>query len=400
MNNASTALIPQLQNEDYINNPLGYAMAGGNWSMVQRKIYVAVLKKMQDRINERMSYAKKNGEQLTMLEHMFPPEELARDTISFVIRLSELGIHSKDYQHVKTACEQLANINCNFRYRNEQGELCEEFTHLFSSAIVYERIVGDKIHLTGKMEVKMGTTVADQVFSLKRGYVQQLENFIMECSNARTFPFYTYLCTLNTPKNNKEGDLPYMALMEVLGIVTYEPDDKKKQNPVWATKEGKGGSVSYKTYSIFDRDVLKKIQDEMNRLCINGKVEFSFIYEARRAGGKKIGTPESFHFTLIDRNHPTLFHPAEEVKPTPVNVPADITAKWSSMLEAIAAHNKNFHDTYAQCCHVSKCTADTVVIACPNDFVYKEWEANTEWLTPIMQESFPGMFINLNPETI
>lgn len=320
-------LIPHLTNEEYIKNPLGYALMGGSLTIIQQNVYITVLNKMQERINDVLKLQKEkrvSDPQMDMLDQLFSEEERAKEMISFNINLSELGVRTKDYGIVREACEKMANVACTLTYKDDNGELCEEFTHLFSSIILGKRIVGGKEQLNGKMEIKMGVRSAEHAFSLSRGYIQHLRNILSISTNVHTARVYIMLCQLNTPRYNRVATIEYMDFLEKIGIVTYGEHDKKRLHPIWAQQDQKkadGKESAYKTFSVFKRDVLDKVQREMNQLCIDGKMEFSFTVDInrpldKRTGKmKKQGTPDSLTFTLIDKNDLSLVQEPSEVKP-------------------------------------------------------------------------------------
>ena len=266
-------IISLLENGDYIKNPLVYAQIKGNMSHIQGNVYAAVVKAMQDRIDNSL-LNRQNGKTDIMSE-----QEKQKELFSFTIPLASLNLASRDYDQVEESCRKMVEKSFTYRWKDKDGNYHTDINSIFTKiSIPTETLDGGYTRRVGDIEVEMKTEVAQHLFGLNSGYITHLVDIFGMCRNVKTARLYIYLCQLNDKKVYKGvGITDYKDLKEYFGVMDR---------------------TSYNTYSVFKRDVLDKIKEELNELCTNGQVEFSFRYEPIYLNGKKRGNPDKIKFTL------------------------------------------------------------------------------------------------------
>ena len=210
-------LIQQLENSDYIKNPLVYSQIRGDFSLIQTNVLVAIAATMQTRINERFVDGK--------LGPLFSKEELSKGKITFEVPLQSLGVKTKEYAAVHEACKALTKLDTTFNYTDETGQKRTKTSVIFTDVDVptYTTTTGQE-RRSGIIKIDMNASVADLVFNKSGAYVEHLGGIVKLCRSPRTPRLYIYLSAW---KKARMCTLGYEALKEFLGVLVYTKDRTK-----------------------------------------------------------------------------------------------------------------------------------------------------------------------------
>jgi len=349
-------LIQQLENSDYIKNPLVYSQIRGDFSLIQTNVLVAIAATMQTRINERFVDGR--------LGPLFSKEELSKGKITFEVPLQSLGVKTKEYAAVHEACKALTKLDTTFNYTDETGQKRTKTSVIFTDVDVptYTTTTGQE-RRSGIIKIDMNASVADLVFNKSGAYVEHLGGIVKLCRSPRTPRLYIYLSAW---KKARMCTLGYEALKEFLGVLVYTKDRTKVLQDKCST------------WAVFHRDVLKPAQREMEKLAKRGEIEFTFEYEPVYHNGKKRGNPDSVRF---------LLNPAvpdadvrEEVHSSPSSsetshLTDEQQEKWYRFMQLIQERvGEPFFSQYFVFCRVDSITDKHITIVAPTKFVCEQIE--------------------------
>ena len=347
-------LIRQLQNSDYIKNPLVYSQIRGDFSLIQTNVLVAIAATMQTRINDCFVGGK--------LGPLFSKEELSKGKITFEVPLQSLGVKTKEYAAVHEACKALTKLDTTFNYIDpETGQKRTKTSVIFTDVDVptYTTTTGQE-RRSGIIKIDMNASVADLVFNKSGAYVEHLGGIVKLCRSPRTPRLYIYLSAW---KQMRMCTLSYEALKEFLGVLVYSKD----RNKILQDK--------CTTWAVFHRDVLKPAQREMDKLAKKGEIEFTFEYEPVYHNGKKRGNPDSVRFLL----NPAIPEVQEEVEKSPSSQVNHLTeeqqTKWFRFMQLIQEMvGEPFFSQYFVFCNVDSITDKHLTIIAPTNFVCEQIE--------------------------
>jgi hypothetical protein len=348
-------LIQQLENSEYIKNPLVYSQIRGDFSLIQTNILVAIAATMQTRINERFVDGK--------LGPLFSKEELSKGKITFEVPLQSLGVKTKEYAAVHEACKALTKLDATFNYIDpETGQKITRYSVIFTDVDVptYITTTGQE-RRSGIIKINMNAEVANEVFNKSGAYVEHLGGIVKLCRSPRTPRLYIYLSAW---KKARMCTLGYEALKEFLGVLVYNKDRTKVMQDKCST------------WAVFHRDVLKPAQREMEKLAKRGEIEFTFEYEPVYHNGKKRGNPDSVRFLL----NPAV-PDAQEVKEEKSSnsdvshLTEEQQEKWLHFMELIQERiGEPFFSQYFVFCRVDSITDKDLTIVAPTKFVCEQIE--------------------------
>ena len=348
-------LIQQLENSDYIKNPLVYSQIRGDFSLIQTNVLVAIAATMQTRINECFVDGK--------MGPLFSKEELSKGKITFEVPLQSLGVKTKEYAAVHEACKALTKLDTTFNYiDDETGQKRTKTSVIFTDVDVptYTTTTGQE-RRSGIIKIDMNASVADLVFNKSGAYVEHLGGIVKLCRSPRTPRLYIYLSAW---KKARMCTLGYEALKEFLGVLVYTKDRTKVLQDKCST------------WAVFHRDVLKPAQREMEKLAKRGEIEFTFEYEPVYHNGKKRGNPDSVRFLLNPAVPDTRVEKEEQASPSNVShLTEEQQEKWLHFMELIQERvGEPFFSQYFVFCRVDSITDKDLTIVAPTKFVCEQIE--------------------------
>lgn len=288
--NPANELVKELADTEFIKNPLVFSQISGDFTPMQTNLMVEMIGSLQSRIDDYLRQSKKDDEIAPML---FTREELTGGVMKFSIPMRELGVSPKSYQELEDACYRLLKMNMTYRVRDEvTGEDKKVMANIFSriefptSEITregtrYQYRGGQR--RTGVVDIHLLTENVQQVFDMRRGYVEQVRHIVSFCHRKQSPRVYIYLCRW---KGVGHKVVNYLEFKEFLGLLQYSQNRKD----IIVNK--------YDKFSMFTKMVLNPIRDELNQLAEENKIDFSFDYQPVYTKGKKKGDPESLLFEI------------------------------------------------------------------------------------------------------
>lgn len=280
------ALIQSLPEDEYVKNPLSFAQIRGDFSLSQTNLMIGIVGQMQEKIENSLSI--KNGQL-----QLFQPGDLNNGMLNIEIPLNQLGIIPQRYGDLAAAVDGLMAMKMTYKSVDENGIEYDTQRNIFYEVSVpteTKTASGGEMAFKGGsrrkgiVKVKIYEECVKDIFNLKKGYIEHLKGIARLCRCSRTPRLYIYLSAWR-----KKGhyNANFNDLKEFLGVLVYNKE---------RTKIIKN---QYDKFSIFLRDVLKPVQEEMKRLAQNNLIEFYFEYEPVYKSGPKRGNPDVIAFTLI-----------------------------------------------------------------------------------------------------
>lgn len=280
------ALIQSLPEDEYVKNPLSFAQIRGDFSLSQTNLMIGIVAQMQEKIEKSLSI--RNGQL-----QLFKPGDLNNGMLNIDIPLNQLGIIPQRYGDLAAAVDGLMAMKMTYKSFDENGIEYDTQRNIFYEVSVpteTKTASGDDMQFKGGsrrkgiVKVRIYEECVKDIFNLKKGYIEHLKGIARLCRCSRTPRLYIYLCAWR-----KKGhyNANFNDLKEFLGVLVYNKE---------RTKIIKN---QYDKFSIFIRDVLKPVQDEMKRLAQDNLIEFYFEYEPVYKSGPKRGNPDVIAFTLI-----------------------------------------------------------------------------------------------------
>lgn len=319
-------IISELNGGDYVNNSLIYSQLGGNITKVMAGIYYAIVYAMQEpfgrvigiikegkRKEEEMKARGASEEDIRQMKEkldirlfkegqvvngmQLTKDEDGGSVVRFTIPLAKAGISNKNYKVVEETMKQMAKTTYSFDERQPDGRYARVYESAFQRVRMEYEKYGTERRYSGTMTVEMRQSVAERVFSLGAGYVRHLGT-VGQIAKGMGASLYRYLAQLNSSVYGGHGDLPYNDVKEFFGVFEYNEDRTGPR--IIKDDEGNDKPVdSYPAYAHFKRDVLERTRKELDSLCKDGKIDYSFDYEPLYLNGKKRGVPDYLRFHLM-----------------------------------------------------------------------------------------------------
>jgi len=280
------ALMQSLPEDEYVKNPLSFSQIRGDFSLSQTNLMIGMVAQMQDKIEN--SLAVRNGQMV-----LFSPEDMNNGMLQIEIPLNQLGIIPQRYGDLQAAVDGLMDMKMTYKSVDENGIEYDTQRNIFYEVSVpteTKKADGATVQFKGgsrrkgTVKIKIYEECVTDIFNMKKGYIEHLKGIARLCRCSRTPRLYIYLSAWRK-KGHYNAD--FNSLKEFLGVLQYSKD---------RTKIIKN---QYEAFSVFTRDVLNPVQEEMKRLAQENLIEFYFEYEPIYKGLKKRGNPDMIAFTLI-----------------------------------------------------------------------------------------------------
>lgn len=289
--NPKNELIRELVDSDFIKNPLVFSQLSGDFTAMQTNILIELVSSLQTRINDYLVKLHREAEgPQTML---FTPEEMMSGVLNFQIPMRDLGVNPKSYDELEEACHKLLKLDISYRTKDkETGEERYVMQNIFSKisfptseinrdGIRYNYAKGNR--RTGQIEISMLAENVQQVFDMRRGYVEHIKRIVDMCKKKQSPRVYIYLSSY---KHVGHKLVNYLEFKEFLGLLRYNA----KRTEIIENKYGK--------FSQFCSNVLDPIRDELNELAEANSIEFSFDYIPVYTRGQQKGDPDKLKFVI------------------------------------------------------------------------------------------------------
>lgn len=306
-NKSESALIPQ----EWLYNPLVYSQISGDFSLMQQRVLVGILEKLQERIKKGISYQK----QTHIWPSLFDDDEL-RDNYVLEIDPRSLGIIPANYGYLQEALDELSKIRVAFMKRGKTKDVYVTMP-LFARAEM--PVYKDK--RMGKVRITMLKENVKDFFDLSMGYAIHMAKVAQLCQKKRTPRIYIFLSGFR-----KDGERPvnYDDFCKFLGIDEdtaradlimrldelvklreqeeregVEPDKRRGITKRERNERLEKWENPYRKFTKVKSLILEPSRKELDELVRRGEIDFSFTYEPVYENDRKRGNPAKIHFRLM-----------------------------------------------------------------------------------------------------
>lgn len=313
---SSNVIFADLRDSKWLYNPLVYSQISGDFTLMQQRILLGIVEKLQQRIIESVADKEKNRNFPDIFDYS---DLMNRDTFDFSLSAVDLGVGRDHYADLEDAAKVLSTITMKYPVFDNRGRISK-----YVVASLFPRIELPKseneIRRTGMLRIVMLTENIREIFTMQYGYVMHLSHIARICNKKRTPRLYIYLSRYRDIGHKK---VPYTDLLEFLGLT----DEYFKQ-----TNEGKNPYNNWSNVRIMVLDPVKK---EMDKLMERGEIDFSFEYSPVYSAGKKRGAPDDVEF-IIKKGKLALLRDANNYRASSEIKFIDSYVAWCPDLSAYA----------------------------------------------------------------
>lgn len=320
----STELIPR----EWLYNPIVYSQISGDFSLMQQRLLVGIIERLQDRIMKGINYQR----QMKIWPSLFADEELDQNVIMEIDPRS-LGVQPANYPYLKDALEDLARIQVGFK---KVGKTKDYYVIAPLFSRIEMPMSGDR--RTGKIRVVMLNENVQDYFSLSMGYTTHLAKIAQIAKKKRTPRIYIFLSAL---KNKEDGGKPidYKEFCRFLGI-----DQETFENDIKSRAKARGETVKtfpenpFRNFTKVKSQILEPTKKELDDFLKDGEVDFSFTYEPIYENDRKRGNPTSIQFHIVKGDIAIDYDELQKVKRIK-NLFVENMVKWCPDLSAYDIRN-------------------------------------------------------------
>lgn len=276
---SSNSMYSELRDMRWLYNPVVYSQISGDFTLMQQRILLGIIEKLQQRIIDSVDAQHKQK----AFPAIFDDSELMkRETIDLNISAADLGVIPANYDQLEKAALALSKITMKYPKFDAKGRVSR---HVVAS--LFPRIeismTESELRRTGVLRVVMLTENIRDIFTMQHGFVKHVSHIARVALKKRTPRLYIYLSRFKEVGHKK---VPYTDLVEFLGLTDeYYYETNEGENP-------------YKSWSKVKKLVLEPVKQEMDELAGKGEINFSFDYEPVFPPGKSRGIPLEVLFTM------------------------------------------------------------------------------------------------------
>ena len=309
---SENSIIQEFRRSDWLYNPVVYTQISGDFTLMQQRVFIGVIERLQDRILDSINEQKRTKQ----WPALFSPEEMG-ENIDLRIDARSLGVPPERYPELKTALEQLMGMK--FGYVKHRGK-----TTTYEMGVLFHYISMDvpdelvkrngemvpRTRSTGKIRIKMDKDNVNNFLSMAGGYTMHIARIAQICKKKRTPRIYIFLSFYRDSSQGKAFD--YKEFCSFLGI----DDDSYVANCIdRLSKQLKNDEITKSEFAeqraaIKETDnpfhkynkvrslVLEPSKKELDELCQTGQVDFTFTYEPVYENNRKKGNPDKILFHI------------------------------------------------------------------------------------------------------
>ena len=309
---SENSIIQEFRRSDWLYNPVVYTQISGDFTLMQQRVFIGVIERLQDRILDSINEQKRTKQWPTL----FSKEEMG-ENIDLRIDARSLGVPPERYPELKQALEQLMGMK--FGYVKHRGK-----TTTYEMGVLFHYISMDvpdelvkrngelvpRTRSTGKIRIKMDKDNVNNFLSMAGGYTMHIARIAQICKKKRTPRIYIFLSFYRDSSQGKAFD--YKEFCSFLGI----DDDSYVANCIERlSKQLKNDEITKSEFAeqraaIKETDnpfhkynkvrslVLEPSKKELDELCQTGQVDFTFTYEPVYENNRKKGNPDKILFHI------------------------------------------------------------------------------------------------------
>ncbi len=276
---SSNSMYSELRDVRWLYNPVVYSQISGDFTLMQQRILIGIIEKLQQRIIDSVDAQHKHKS----FPAIFDDSELMkRQTIDLNISATDLGVIPVHYDQLEQAATALSTITMKYPNFDAKGKATR-----YVIASLFPRIeiakTESELRRTGILRVVMLTENIRDIFTMQHGFVKHVSHIARIALKKRTPRLYIYLSRFKDVGHKK---VPYTDLVEFLGLTD---EYYKKTNE---------GDNPYTSWSKVKKLVLDPVKQEIDELAAKGEINFSFDYEPVFPPGKTRGIPLEVLFTM------------------------------------------------------------------------------------------------------
>lgn len=274
---SQNSMVNDLRSGNWLYNPVVYSQISGDFSLMQQRIMIGVVQRLQKKIIDSVAEQHKSKS----FPAIFDESELMnRDVIELEFSGEELGVLPEHYSQLEDAATALGGITMKYPQYDSQNRVSK-----YVAASLFPRIEMTKpnIRRSGNIVIKMLTENIRDIFTMQYGYVTHLSHIASISKKKRTPRLYIYLSRFRDIGHKR---VPYKDLVEFLGLT----DEYYEKN--------NSGANPYTSWSKVKSLVLEQVKKEMKEMADNGEIDFWFDYSPIFANGKTRGIPAYVDFII------------------------------------------------------------------------------------------------------
>ncbi len=273
--------------QQYINTPFAYTKLSKNLSLLQQSVLIKVSEHLQSYVQHYFGSDLRKSRDVP--RPLFSEAEKTNGIPVFFVSYAELGVAVNNYQMARSAVKEVMELTINAPGVDDQGHPSIVAYSIFSK-INASTNEGNGIAFT------LNPAVVDYVFDMSQGYVRHPANIAQIGQVERMPMMYYYLFKKSERWKNREIHLTVEEIKDYFGMrknITAG-SEMNRGRPTMEMKE------SYPKFSKFNKAVLEKSINDINRLKHEGLIDICVSHEPVYTGKKKVGNPTFIRFKIYD----------------------------------------------------------------------------------------------------
>lgn len=278
--------MPQQQ---YINTPFAYTKLSKNLSLLQQQVLIKVSEHLQGYVQHYFGSDLKKSRDVP--RPLFSEAEKANGIPGFFVTYAELGVAVNNYQMARAAVKEVMELTINAPGVDDEGHPSIVAYSIFSK-------INASTNESNGITFALNPAVVDYVFDMSQGYVRHPANIAQIGQVERMPMMYYYLFKKSERWKIREVHLTVEEIKEYFGMrrtITVGSEMNRG-------RPGKDADIkeSYPKFSKFNKAVLEKSINDINRLKHEGLIDICVSYEPVYTGKKKVGNPAFIRFNIYD----------------------------------------------------------------------------------------------------
>lgn len=279
----------KLPQQQYINTPFAYTKLSKNLSLLQQQVLLKVSEHLQGYVQHYFGSDLKKSRDVP--RPLFSEAEKANGIPGFFVTYAELGVAVNNYQMARAAVKEVMELTINAPGVDDEGHPSIVAYSIFSK-------INASTNESNGITFALNPAVVDYVFDMSQGYVRHPANIAQIGQVERMPMMYYYLFKKSERWKNREVHLTVEEIKEYFGmrktITVGSEMNRGRPGKDIDTKE------SYPKFSKFNKAVLERSIDDINRLKHEGLIDICVSYEPVYTGKKKVGNPTFIRFRVYD----------------------------------------------------------------------------------------------------
>lgn len=240
-----------------IHIPTVYSLIAGDFSIIQQRILLNIIREIQLRIKEGLE---KSPQSTKYRDNVFYLELWKKDVVTIDIPISNLNVIPSDFWQIEKGAATLTRKTIKYPIIGYKGKILRyEKIALFNNLEIL--LANSGVRRTGTLRVFLRSQDLRTLIVDKYNFVTCVMNIVYIAKKKRTPRLYFLLSRFKS-----HGEIIYCNLQEYLGITDeYYCEFNEGKNP-------------YLLWSKVKKLILDPVKEEMDTLLAKGKIDMSFTY--------------------------------------------------------------------------------------------------------------------------